>query len=244
MAEKRRTRGPHPEDARLFAPDAEATLRLACIDLAWLLSRGYAPNASLSLVGDRFALRRRQRDAVRRSTCSDAARDARASRRLAPEDIVGRRVLIDGFNLLITLETALDGGVLLEGRDGCVRDLASLHGTYRRCASTDGAFGLVAATLAPLKPGGVRWLFDRPVSNSGRLAARLRVEAERLGLSDWRFDVVPNPDGLLKTASGAIATADSAVLDACGRWLNLAALTLDRQLPERRRLVLRSGPPQ
>ena len=42
-------------------------------------------------------------------------------------------------NVLITLESALGGGVLLRCRDGCLRDMASLHGTYRIVDETDPA---------------------------------------------------------------------------------------------------------
>src|SRR6266404_1471952 len=45
-------------------------------------------------------------------------------------------LLIDGFNLILTLESALGGGVMLVGRDGCYRDMASVHGTYRRVEET------------------------------------------------------------------------------------------------------------
>ncbi len=56
MPDRRKHRGPHPEDRRLFAPEALPRLRAAAGDLSWLLSRGYAPESSLKLVGDRYAL--------------------------------------------------------------------------------------------------------------------------------------------------------------------------------------------
>src|SRR5688500_10446127 len=53
MPDHRSHRGPHPEDAGLFAPAVHPTLRSAVADLSWLLTRGYADPSALKLVGDR-----------------------------------------------------------------------------------------------------------------------------------------------------------------------------------------------
>ena len=63
MPDRRKHRGPHPEDARLFAPEVWPLLREATADLCWLLSRGYADKSALRLVGDRYELVARQRAA-------------------------------------------------------------------------------------------------------------------------------------------------------------------------------------
>jgi len=86
--------------------------------------------------------------------------------------IQGRDLAVDGFNVIITLEAALSGGVLLRGRDGRVRDLASVHGSYRRVEETPEALDMLVAATA--HAASAVWVLDRPVSNSGRLAAMLR----------------------------------------------------------------------
>ena len=43
-------------------------------------------------------------------TRADDARDERLSRRAAPDEVAGRPLAIDGFNLLTTVESALGGG--------------------------------------------------------------------------------------------------------------------------------------
>ena len=52
-------------------------------------------------------------------------------------------VALDGFNCVITLEAALSGGLVLIGRDGCLRDLSSIHGTYRAVSETPRAVELL-----------------------------------------------------------------------------------------------------
>jgi hypothetical protein len=131
-------------------------------------------------------------------------------------------VSIDGFNVLITVESALAEGIVFVSRDGSLRDLASIHGTYRSVEETEPAIALVGAELAALHPASVEWLLDRPVSNSGRLAAIIRAYSERHDLG-WTVSVPFNPDKILSEGDRIVVTSDSSILDQAQRWFNLAA---------------------
>src|SRR2546421_2114648 len=158
-----------------------------------LLTRDYAMKGALKLVGDKFALTERQRLAIARAACSDQSKAHRASTRVAIDELKDQHIIIDGFNLLITIEAALSGGVLILGRDDCVRDLSSVHGSYRSVDETDRAIELIGAMLDELGVGRVSWILDKPISNSGRLAQRLgSVAAEHEW--NWSVDVAFNPD--------------------------------------------------
>ena len=111
-------------------------LREALADFSLLLTKGYADKSALKLVGDRFSLTQRQRLAIMRAACSDQQRQSRLARRVPVEALAGQPIAIDGYNLLITIEAALSGGLIFIGRDGCFRDLASIHGTYRKVEET------------------------------------------------------------------------------------------------------------
>lgn len=230
MPDRRKHRGPAPQDAELFAPDGIQPLRSAVAELSWLLSRGYAPASSLKLVGDRHSLTVRQRTAVARSACSDEALAGRLARLRPVNDLAGKVVTIDGYNLLITLESALGSGVVLGGRDSTYRDLASLHGSYRAIAETEAALALAGEVLADLGFAGARWLLDAPVSNSGRLKARMASLAAARGWA-WTIDLARNVDAELIASPHLIVSSDSAVLDACGRWLNLARFAIETRVP-------------
>lgn len=221
LPDRRRHRSAAPGDSELFGPAALENLRAAAADLAWLRTRGYAERAALALVGNRFGLRARQREAIARATCSEEQRRARGCRAVAGERLRGARVAIDGFNLLTTLESALGGGVVLLSMDGCARDLARLSGTWRRVVETRPALELAGAHLARCDLAGARWWLDAPVSNSGRLAALLReLAAERAW--PWEVEVARHVDRELVRTPDVVASADSGVLDACGPWWNLA----------------------
>jgi hypothetical protein len=221
VPDTRSHRGSDPRDAEAFGPASLPALRAAVSELSWLLGRGYALLSALKLVGDRWNLTERQRMAVRRSACSDEARARRAARHVAVEAVAASSLWIDGFNVLTTIEAWLGGGVVLHCRDGTFRDLAGVHGSYRKVAETVPALETLAAGLVALRVPGVRWLFDRPVSNSGRIRGLVLETADRLAL-DWTVDLMENPDPVLKQSPEIIATADSAILDAGPRWFNLA----------------------
>jgi hypothetical protein len=231
MPDKRTHRGPHPEDREAFGSKAEPLLQRAASDFCWLLDHGYAHRSSIKLVGDRYELRERQRTAVQRCACDFSERESRKSREIGPPDIVGQPLLIDGYNLLTTVEAALAGGVILRGRDGTYRDMASIHGHFKFVVETSPALKIIGETLARLRPSECIWYLDSPVSNSGRLAALLRETAVAQSWN-WRVELVPNPDPILCTLSETVATADSMILDRCTRWLNLAGEVIRAHIPQ------------
>jgi hypothetical protein len=233
LPDTRTHRGPNPEDARLFAPETLAVLREATADLNWLLSRGYPGTAAQKLVGDRYQLAARQRTAIARCACSDLQQKQRASIRVPCDALAGRPLGLDGYNVLTTVEAALAGGVLLAARDGALRDMASMHGSFRRVTETRPALELIGQTTAALGVSSCRWYLDRPVSNSGRLKTVMEETARRHGWN-WTIELVANPDAVLIASQQIVASADSAILDRCGAWHNLAHETVRRFIPDAR----------
>ncbi len=230
MPDRRTHRGPHPQDAELFAPAKMGDLRSALADFSLLLTKGYADKSALKLVGDRFSLTDRQRLAIMRSACSDQKLDRRNHHRIELKDIAGRPVAVDGYNVLITVEAAMSGGIIFKGRDGCCRDLASIHGTYRKVTETIPALRLIGEFLRQIGGGPIQWLLDSPVSNSGRLKTLL---GELAGENDWNWEIelLQSPDTELKRTEAIVASSDSVVLDNCRSWVNLAAEIVRDKLP-------------
>lgn len=205
-------------------------MRSATDDLCWLLDRGYAVRSSLQLVGNRYQLRERQRLAVWRCADRSEAIRARRDRQVAVAELAGACVWLDGYNVLTSIEAALGGGVLLAARDGCIRDMASMHGSYRKVAETIPALRLIGAVLAEHGAAECRWLLDSPVSNSGRLKGMLLETAAAEGWQ-WTAEVVPDPDRVLGETDELVATSDSVILDRCPRWVNLVREVVTSRIP-------------
>jgi hypothetical protein len=215
-------RHPDPEDARAFAAARAANLRSAVSDLALLLERGYGRGAAAGLVADRWRLVSRERAALLRLACSDTERDARARRRV--DDWRGRRVVVDGFNVAITLECGLGGAVVLAARDGSTRDLASAA-RWRPVAETAPALHAACQAIAALEPESVDVLVDLEARDSGRLALAWRAAAGRAGLVA-AVKRIRGVDAALVDSRAVVASSDSAVLDRAAGWCDLPGAIL------------------
>jgi Protein of unknown function (DUF434) len=120
MPNRRRHRGPHPEDAVLFGDPAHLhKLALAAGDLAWLLGRHYAPKAALTLVGNRYQLHQRQRRALTHAVASPEVARQRGQHRITPPALAGQRLQVDALNQMDLLEAV---------REETLRDAKRLEG--------------------------------------------------------------------------------------------------------------------
>lgn len=207
------------------------SLHAALADFSLLLTKGYADNSALKLVGDHFALAQRQRLAIMRAACSDRQRQLRLAKRVETVDLAGQPLAIDGYNLLITIEAAMSGAFIFQGRDGCLRDLAGIHGTYRKVEETLPAILCIGAFLETIGVPRALWLLDSPVSNSGRLKM-LIGELAREHHWDWDIRLSTNPDAELKQTDLIVVSTDSVILDTCPRWTNLTAEIITEKLPQ------------
>jgi hypothetical protein len=212
MPDRRRHRGPHPEDAILFGqPESVQKLRIAAGDLAWLLGRRYALEAALTLVGNRYQLRQRQRQALSRAVAAPTIARARRQRHVLRAALARERLQIDALNQIITIEAALAGGLLLRGHDGALRDLSSIHGTYRAMQETSPTLEAIGNWLTLYGVQEAVFLIDALVSNSGRLASHIRAVAAKHRWP-WQAQLVPSADPLLQRTPDIVATSDSAIL--------------------------------
>ena len=219
-------RGQHSQDEGLFGTKWKVPLREAVEDLSHLLSRGYGEPSALKLVGDRYRLHKRQRMALMRASCSDEAKAHRLAISQPPGTLEGKELIIDGYNLLITTESMLAGGIILHCRDGCYRDIASVHGTYRKVEETLPALGLVGRMLASFNISQALWVFDAPVSNSGRLKVLMHELATAHGFA-WDIILDNNPDKVIAHQVERLPiTSDGWILDQCEASFNLPGYLL------------------
>jgi hypothetical protein len=240
MARRQTHRGLAPKDERLFADRRLPELRAAGGDLCWLLDHGYASRSAVELVGNRYTLTRRQRMAVARCACSREDALRRRQRQIEVAQLRGRELWLDGYNVLTVLESALAGGIVLLGRDGCCRDIAGIHRRYRKVAETISVLGLIGEFALARGVACCRWWLDKPVSNSGRLKA-LILESAASARWNMTVELTFSPDHVLSHTGHVIATSDGIILDRCQQWVNLARLIIAGRIPQARCLALCSA---
>lgn len=189
-------------------------------DLTYLLNRGYPKKQAIELVGNRYRLDSDERNILYRGVFDTQSAARRKAKRCALSQV--ERILIDGYNVLITLESYLKGKTVFRGLDGYVRDIAGQYGDYTFDDFTRRSAGLLVQfiTAGVIKSskrftGGVLFL-DYPVSKSGELAAYLRrlFENEHLSIE---VAVVQSPDFMIIKGGAqkgtAVASSDTVILE-------------------------------
>jgi hypothetical protein len=194
-------------------------------ELSYLFTHEYSEVAALKLVGDHHQLTSRQRQAVLRCACSDHSLRERTKKRVPPEQLAGAYVGVDGFNCLITIEAMLSRAPVFVGRDAAMRDLASVHGTYRTVEETGPAAIALGDALRKAGARGAHVFLDRPVGNSGRLRAFL-LELFKDGPLEVSVSLHDQVDRELIEACELVASADAFILDNADAWLDLPGLVL------------------
>jgi len=213
-------RGFDINDKRWFSDKEMINLKKAKIEIEWLINRQYKIDPVVNFVGDRYQLSLRQRNALKRSICTDENKLMRKSKELSIDKLKEGTIYIDGFNLIITLEVALSKGTLIIGSDGCVRDLAGLRGTYKIIDKTDLALELIGRFLNKHNAKEVIFYLDAPVSNSGSLKHKILDYAHIWNIKT-EVELVNNADVVLENLD-RLVTSDAAILDKCVSYFNLS----------------------
>ena len=214
-------RGKESNDDKLFGSTKMcASLKNAVEDLSHLMSRGYTAKSALVLVGNRYKLNVRQQKAVQGMSASVEQIKNRSNSSLPASGLNNKEVLIDGFNALILLESLLSGAYIFKGIDGFYRDLSSVHGSYKKVQQTARAIELIADFYVNEEIANIRWYFDKPVSNSGKLKQLITSIAFENNYN-WEVFLTNNPDKDLVAENGIVITSDAWILDNTDKNFNL-----------------------
>lgn len=233
-----RNRGKEGRDDLLFgASKAQEKIKEAVTDVSYLLSRGFSEKSSIQLVGNRYKLNNRQQKAVQGMSAAASQVSLRKNTEVSTDHLKGQTMIIDGFNIIIILESFLSGAYIFKGVDSCYRDVSSVHGTYKRVQQTQEVLTAVGDFLQEAQVKEVIWVFDQPVSNSGRMKMLLG-ELSRKRNYPWQSILEYNPDKILAISDHIIASSDAWVLDRAKRWFNLSGTIIENHPSKKSELIL------
>lgn len=231
-------RGFDLNDKRWFSKNELLKLKKAHEEIKWLLDRDYKLEAIINFVGGRYQFSARQRDALKRGTCSTNNEILRKAKEVNINNLIDKTINIDGFNLIISLEVALSGGTLIVGNDGLIRDLAGLRGTYKLIDKTDIAIEYIFKLLETKKIKAVNIYLDLPVSNSGNLKIRIMEHTIKYKILT-NVILVNNVDVVLEK-SDFVVTSDATILDKCNSYINLSKNIINEYIPDVKLISLSS----
>jgi len=204
-------------------------LQNASDDFRYLLNRRYPRKAALELVGNRYGLTFDERHLLHRGVFSSKNSQARRKKRISVKEIRNKDLAIDGHNVLITIEAGLSGRPLVLADDGFVRDISGLSGSFAKSEVTEKAIQLILKVLKKRKPHKIIFLFDAPISMSGRLAEEIRDRLKRDNLLGDAM-AVKVPEKILIGFPGIVATSDTDIIDRSKKVLDLAGYVITKRI--------------
>lgn len=196
-------------------------------DLRHLLNRGYPRDSAVGFVANHYRLKLQQRHLLARCVFSEDEIANHRTRAVGAKGVWSQKLGVDGYNVLITVESILSGKQVIKCDDGFLRDLRALFGKYRASRATRSALVELLAAVRGAKPEEVVVLFDQQVSRSGELAAMAREEMVRLGLKgDARTAV--GTDAKIRNFDVA-ASSDRAIIERARAVWDIPAMVARRR---------------
>jgi len=184
------------------------SLLLAYEDLKYLLNRGYRKKYALEFVANHYKLTSGERYFLMRCVFPDKEIEERKRKVLQKGNLRNRVLGIDGFNVLITLESLIEGKAIL-CEDGFLRDLKHQRG-YKIHENTSKVLELIVGFLRDVEIKEAQFLYDAPVSRSGEIA-KLTEEIMVKFKVPGKVELSRAPDYELKRFK-VVASSDIAVI--------------------------------
>ncbi|MEM4187587.1 MAG: DUF434 domain-containing protein [Candidatus Hadarchaeum sp.] len=156
--------------------------RRAVRDLLYLLNQGYPRESAVNFVSNHYRLPLAERHLLARCVFSELEVNEHRKKAVGISGVRGKRLGIDGYNVLITIESLLMGKRVVLCNDGFIRDLRAIFGKYRAGPATPRAIAELVGVVARAEPKEAVVFFDKQVSHSGELAAEIRDRIKKAGL--------------------------------------------------------------
>lgn len=199
-------------------------------DLRYLLNSGYPRDSAVEFVSDHYQLELEKRHLLARCIFSEKEVRDHQERKVSIQGAEDRRIGIDGYNVLITIESILEGERVIKCDDGFMRDLQAIFGKYKMSDSTDRALRKLLDILEGVRASEVVLLFDKQVSKSGELAGLTRRQMDKRGLDGDARTTVGTDQKVWKFEVSA--SSDRVIIERSERVLDIPAEVLKRENAE------------
>jgi len=204
-------------------------IQKAARDFRFLLNRGYPRKAALELVGNRYGLTSDERHLLHRGVFSDSDSESRRKKKAFLGDVLNQDLVIDGHNVLITIEAGISGRPLILGDDGFIRDISGVSGNFKKTETTEKAIQFIIRAIKKMRPTQTLFLLDAPISKSGELAEAVRNYLKKEDISGNAM-ALRVPERILIGFPGVVATSDTAIINRSKKVLDLAGHVLRKSI--------------
>ena len=202
------------------------SLEKAAYDIRYLIDRGYPQKSAVGFVCSHYRLDLKASYLLSRTVLAREVAERRREKFLPCSKIEGSSIVIDGYNIIIGMESILEKKAYLCD-DGVIRDIKGAFRSFKVSSNTEEAVGLMLEFLKELKPENVVFLLDAQISKSGMLARILREKLVAAGLrGDARTSRHVDYD--LKRCGEIVASSDGVIIDEAERVVNFLCCVVER----------------
>ncbi len=198
----------------------------AAADVRYLLDRGYPQKEAVGFVCAHYRLDEESRYLLSRTVLSHEVSEKRRAKFLPCDRIEGNSIIIDGYNIIIGLESILDKKAYLCD-DGVIRDIKCVSRNYKVSENTETAIELILQFLKENNPSYVCFLLDSQISKSGLLAGTLRGKISDFGLKGYAR-TSKHVDYDLKSSKYIVASSDGVIIDEAENVVNFLSCMVAR----------------
>jgi len=200
----------------------------AILDYKYLLNRGYNQKTSLDLVTSRYMLSRTERMLLFRCVHSDVDASEICRKLLTPSEVSNYKMVIDGFNTLLTVTSVLEGDDVYLCDDCFVRDLRSTKFKDFGLEIIKESAQKLINYINILKPIDSIIILDKQVSKSGELK---KILTELLG--HINIVLASKADIAVLSEGGVIASSDFVILKKASRIFDIAGYIISKEFKDK-----------
>ena len=193
----------------------------AADDLRYLLSRGYNREGAVSFVGDKHQLDRTERLVLYRAVYDSKTAEDHCQKKLQIDAVADKVLGVDGYNVIITVESMLMDKLLIICDDGFVRDVSAVHGSHKPTGVTEDALKTILSFLREYRPLRVGFFYDSQVSHSGELASVTRHLLKDHAISG-KTEAVKKADTSALKYGEIVASSDAVLIEKAKKLVDLA----------------------
>ena len=207
-------------------------------DIRRILLWGYPKFATIRFVADHFQLNVEERHILTRIIVPPERIASRISKKVAFIDTRYKDILLDGYNVLLSVDSLLRKKPIWLCDDGYVRDTRCYFSKAKQVEDLEKSLDLVIKFLCEAHPKSVIFLLDAQISRSGELAGFIRYKMEEHGIpgearisKTTDFELKAYEDKAYEEGQKnnlVVATSDGIVIDSVSQAIDIPACLMEK----------------
>jgi hypothetical protein len=202
-------------------------------DIRSILRWGYPKFPTIRFVADHFQISQEERYILTRVIMPPDRIVSRINKKVACKGIKERDLLLDGYNVLLSVDSLLKKEPMWFCDDGYIRDTSYYFSKSKQAEDLEEALDTILTFLSEAGPKSVVFLLDAQISRSGELAGFIRHKLNECGISGEAktskvVDYELKAEGGNSENNVILATSDGIVIDSVLEVLDIPACLMEK----------------